>query len=222
MGFYVASFYHLKYEAEDAIGNYAATSYFTGVDQVLTGRGYGKIGSNQFISFTVNPNTSFSDFYIVIRYTSTEEANITLLLSISSCNGSDCHETNNFTISHLPHGAGLAWRSQEAVSFLRGQVYHLNLTYVSGMYSNTTIEIDSLILLPNVRDVRIYKVAQMYGSVHGMALQQIDDCWKNSTTISRSKHSPDICRNVTFSAMAEVFDGAIGKCYMLLVVKKRT
>lgn len=216
--YYVASFYHLKYEAEDAMGSYVTTSYITGVDQVFTGRGYGKIGLSQFISFTVNSTTSFSDFYIVIRYTSVEDANVTLKLTINSCNGSDCHATNNFTISRLPHGAGLAWRSQEAVSFLRGRVYHLNLTYISGMYPNSTIEIDSLILLPNVRDVRIYEIAQDTGSVHGMAFQQIEDCWNNSTTIAGSQDSSDICRNVTFSAMAEVFDGAIGKSFLLGVV----
>lgn len=215
-GFYVPSFYHLKYEAEDAMGSYVVTSYFTGVDQVFTGRGYGKIGLNQFISFTVNPSTNFNDFFIVIRYTSIEDANVTLKLFISSCNGSDCYETNNFTISHLPHGAGLAWRSQEAISFLRGRVYHLNLTYASGVYSNSTIEIDSLILLPNVQDVRIYEIAEGSGFVHGMALQEIEDCWNNSTTIIRSQDSSDICRNITFSTMAEVFDGAIGKSYFWL------
>lgn len=212
-GFYVASFYHLKYEAEDAMGSYEATSYFTGVDQVFTGRGYGKIGFSQFISFTVNLSTNFSDYYVVIRYTSIKDANITLRLSISSCNASACHTTNNFTISQLPHGAGLAWRSKEAVSFLSSQEYHLNLTYVSGMYPNSTIEIDSLGLFPNVTEVRIYEIAQDDGSVHGMTLQQIKDCWNNSDTIAGSQNSSDICRNVTFSTMAEVFDGAIGKYY---------
>lgn len=220
-GFYVASFYHPKYEAEDAMGSYEATSYFTGIDQVFTGRGYGKIGFNQFISFTVNLPTSFSDYYVVIRYTSIEDANITLRLSISSCNVSACHTTNNFTLSHLPHGAGLAWRSQEAISFLRGQEYHLNLTYVGGMYPNSTIEIDSLGLLPNVRDVRIYEIAQDDGSVHGMTFQQIEDCWNNSTAIAGSQNSSDICRNVTFSAMAEVFDGAIRKYYFYLKFGER-
>lgn len=220
-GFYVASFYHLKYEAEDAIGSYEATSYFTGVDQVFTGRGYGKIGFNQFIVFTVNLSTSFSDYYVVLRYTSNEDANITLSLSIISCNASACHTRNNLTISQLPHGAGLAWRSQEAISFLRGQEYHLNLTYVSGMYANSTIEIDSLGLLPDVRDVRIYEVAQDDGSVHDMTLQQINGCWINSTTILGSQNSPDICRNVTFSTMAEVFDGAIRKYYFYLKCDQR-
>ena len=165
----------------------------------------------------MNLSTSFSDYYVVIRYTSNEDANITLRLSISSCNASACHTTNNFTISQLPHGAGLAWRSQEAVSFRKGQEYHLNLTYVSGMYPNSSIEIDSLGLLPNVRDVRIYEIAQDDGFVHGMTFQLIEDCWVNSTTIAGSQNSSDICRNVTFSTMAEVFDGAIGKYYYVLL-----
>jgi len=203
----------VKYEAEDAMGNYEATSYFTGVDQVFTGRGYGKIGFSQFISFTVNLSTSFSDYYVVIRYTNSEDTNITLRLSISSCNESACHTTNNITISQLPNGAGLAWRSQVPISFLSSQEYHLNVTYVSGMYPNSTIEIDSLGLLPNVRDVRIYEIAQDDGSVHGITLKQIEDCWNNSTTIAGSQNSPDICKNVTFSTMAEVLDGAISKYY---------
>lgn len=195
------------------MGNYEATSNFTGVDQEFTGRGYGKIGFNQFISFNVNLSTSFRDFYIVIRYTHTEKANLSLLLSISSCNEKNCSESNNFSISDVPYGVGLAWISEEAMSFVRGQVYHLNLSYASGMYQNTSIEIDSLILLPNVRDVRIYEIANRYGSVHGMALQQIENCWNKSTTISGSQSGFDtaVCQNVTFSAMAEVFDGAIGK-----------
>ena len=195
------------------MGTFISTSYFTGVNQEFTGRGYAEIGQNQFISFTVNPERSTSLSHIVIRYTSTKEANITLRLSVTSCNSSYCHETNNFTISHLSRGAGLAWVSPEAVSFHQGLVYHLNLTSVSGMYSNSTIEIDSLILLPNVKSVRIYNIAQDAASVHGMSLGQIEDCWSNSTTITGLQNSPDICSNVTFSVMAEVFDGAIGKFF---------
>lgn len=78
------------------------------------------------------------------------------------------------------------------------------------MYLNSTIEIDSLILLPNVKNVGIYDVAKGVGSVHGMAFDQIENCWTNSTTISGFQRSPDVCDNVTFSVMAEVFDGAVG------------
>ena len=220
-GFFVASFDYLKYEAEDAMGNYVPTSYFTGVNQEFTGRGYGKIGQHQFISFTVN-NERSTDFtfysYIVIRYTSRKEANVTLRLSVASCNSSDCHEIKNLTISHLPPGVGVAWVSPEPVLFHKGVVYHLNLTFVVGMYSNSTIEIDSLILLPNATDVRVYEMAQSGGSVHGMSLSQITDCWSNSTTIAGLLNSPDICKNVTFSVMAEVFDGAIGK-YMMIYLE---
>lgn len=219
-GYFIAAFDHLKYEAEDAMGSFVATSNFTGVDQVFTGRGYGEIGFSQFISFTVNTSTIFTDYYIVIRYTSTEEANIILRLSISSCNASDCHAINNFTISNLPHGAGLAWKSQEAIPFDFNLVYHLNLTVVSGMYPNSTIEIDALILQPDVTDARVYEKAQDTGSVHGMASQQIVDCWTNSATIAGSQNNSDSCGNVTFSVMAEVFDGAIGKCFFYISVLK--
>ena len=205
------------------MGNYVPTSYFTGVNQEFTGRGYGRIKQHQFISFTVN-NEGSTDFtfysYIVIRYTSAKEANVTLGLSIASCNSSDCRETQNLTISHLPSGVGAAWVLPEPVLFHKGLVYHLNLTFVLGMYSNSTIEIDSLILLPNVTDVRIYEMAQSVGSVHGMTLSQIEDCWSNSTTIAGLLNSPDICKNVTFSVMAEVFDGAIGKNMLYLEFRK--
>lgn len=205
----------MKYEAENAVGSYVSTSYFTGANQEFTGRGYARIEQYQFISFTVGPGFSHYS-YIVVRYTVRQVANITLRLSVSSCNASDCNETENFTISHLARGVGLAWVSSERVAFHKGQVYHLNLTFVSGMYPNSTIEIDSLILLPDVEDIRIYEIAQGAGSVHGMTLPQIKDCWGNSTTVTGSQNSPDVCRNVTFSVMAEVFDGALGKFYFLL------
>lgn len=150
----------------------------------------------------------------MVRYTSTKEDNVTLRFSVSSCNSSDCHETRNFTISHLHLGVGLAWVSKEPVHFQKELVYHLNLTFISGVYFNSSIEIDSLILLPNVRDVRIFKVAQSAGSVHGMTLNQIEDCWSNSTSVAGLLSSADVCNNITFSVMAEVFDGAVGKFHL--------
>lgn len=207
----------MKYEAEEALGSYISTSYFTGANQEFTGRGYGRIGQQQFIAFTVNNDRprSFSFYsYIVVRYTSTKEDNVTLRLSVSSCNSSDCHETRNFTISHLHLGVGSAWVSKEPVHFQKGLVYHLNLTFISGAYFNSSIEIDSLILLPNVRDVRIFKVAQSAGSVHGMTLNQIEECWSNSTSVAGLLSSIDVCNNITFSVMAEVFDGAVGKFHL--------
>lgn len=211
-GFFVPSLDYLKYEAEDASGNYTPTSYFTGVNQYFTGRGYAKIEQNQHITFLFNNNRSFSfsfSSYIVLRYSKLKEDNETLRLTVSSCNSSQCHEIRDITISLLLTGYGLAWKSEEPVYFQRGRVYNFMLAFIEGSYANSSVEIDSLILLPDISHTSVYVTAQSLGEVHGMTFNQIEACWNTSTTIPGLSNNPNICDNVTFSVMAEVFDGAL-------------
>lgn len=204
------------------MGDYTSTAYFTGVNQQFTGRGYAKIEQNQFIAFSFDNNRSSSvgfSGYIVIRYKKLKEDNVTLRLVVHSCNSSFCHVTEDLSFSLLSSGFGLAWISSEPISFHRGQVYHLNLTFIGGWYVNSSVEIDSLILLPDIRDTRINNVtAQQRGAVHGMTSVDIEDCWKNSTSLSGLLNSQSVCMNVTFSVMSEVFDGALRKyCYFAII-----
>ena len=186
-------------------------SPFTGVNHEFTGTGYGKISHNQFITFVVNFTTEFSDFFPVIRFTASHTVNATLRLTIISCNNSNCSTVRTLVIYQVHAGIGLAWKSPLSVRFTYGQVYHFNLTYERGMFPNLSVEVDSLILLPNLSNTRIYKVVQASNKVHGLTLAQIEECWANSITITGSANNRDICRNATFSVMAEVFDGALGK-----------
>ena len=203
------------------MGDYTSTTYFTGVNQQFTGRGYAKIEQNQFIAFSFDNNRSSSvtfSGYIVIRYRKLKEDNITLGLVVRSCNSSFCHVTEDLSFSLLSSGVGLAWISPELSSFHRGRVYLLNLTFIGGWYANSSVEIDSLVLLPDIRDTRINNVtAQQRAAVHGMTSVDIEECWKNSSSLSGLSYSRNVCMNVTFSVMAEVFDGALRKYYFAVI-----
>ena len=210
-GFYFASFSHLKYEAEYAYaGDFLPTSYIIGENPYFTGRGYGKIGVNQFITFHVNASVNFK-FNVVLRYTKTEATEETLQLDIIACSAGNCSTDASFNVSELDMGKAQAVQLDKTVTIVAGQEYFFNLTFVSGDEINSSVEIDSLVLLPEVQDSRVYKKAVELGQAHNFTADTIKECLKNWTALQDSQHSLPICRNITFSVMAEVFDGALGK-----------
>ena len=199
----------MLYEAEFAnAGSFHAVSYFTGLGQHFTGRGYGQLSANQFITFYVEPSVNFT-FSVALRYTEIETTQIALRLEVISCIAVNCSMEKNLSVSDLDLGKGLALQFNDTVSLVTGRRYLFNLTFIGGQ-ANSSVEIDSLVLLPVVQDTRAYR-RQALSKGDDVTGGQIEDCLKKQTAVRGFDVSDPVCRSITFSVMAEVFDGALGE-----------
>ena len=106
--------------------------------------------------------------------------------------------TNNL----LPHGRALSWRSRETFMLCSNDNYTIRVSsHDTG--KNLSIDIDSLILLPQLTELHAYKNSSTL----------VDTCLRNYTTIQGSYASTINCRSVTFSTMVELFNGSLGKIF---------
>ena len=217
-GYFVGFFTLLKFEAEYAEGNGIQTSYLEGFGGIFTGRGYSKLSHHQWVAFAVKLSVTFP-FHAVLRYTSPQSSNASIQLHITASRTSNCtaFNTTHF-LNPLAKGSGLAWKIQSPIGICKNQEFIFNVTFI-GEGHNSTVEVDSLLLIPDITRVRTYQIAQQSPNTLGYTLSTMEACAANSTTLTGSLNSLDICENVSFSVMAEAFTGALGKYTRFLFYK---
>lgn len=209
-GYFVGFFTLLKYEAEYAVGNGIQTSYIDGFDSIFTGRGYSKLSSHQWVAFHVKIPVTLL-FHVVLRYTVQHSSSGIIEVHVMADGRENCTSANTtYTLNPVTKGSGQAWKIQTAMEICKEQEYTFNVTYFSEN-SNSTVELDSLILLPQVTQVRAYRMAQKQPNNLGYTASVIEECVTNYTTVTGAQSSLEICKNISFSVMAEVFSGALGK-----------
>lgn len=190
------------YEAEQQSGLYNLSSNITHYNQYFTGRGYASIQADEFIRFHVKVPVR-NNFTIAVRY-SDATGGINIIIQGNKtlkCPGVE----RNISVHGLKFGTlGASWVSTNKIMLC----HDVNYTIFLNSESNTSIKIDSLLLMPDLTQLRSYRMSQNNSSL-------IDICQRNSTTITGSLNSLSKCKNVTFSTMIELLNGSLRK-YMLL------
>jgi hypothetical protein len=210
-GYYTGSLTHFTVEAEQAKGTYHYTANTIDLNKYFTGTGYGKITGQQFINFQIKSNMSF-DSYILLRYTAVSNNIDDLEMKVVGDRSVGCPAVSlTYLIKGLQKGNGRDWMSSNLLSVCKGQEYNFNVSFVTKVIMNSSVEFDSLILLPDIKNTTMYKIAKAEGSAHGIDANTIISCWNNWTTLVSANQSLPICNNITFSAMAQVLDGALRK-----------
>ncbi|XP_031551742.1 laminin subunit alpha-5-like [Actinia tenebrosa] len=207
-GYYTGSLTHFKIEAEQSEGTYQYTANTEDLNKYFTGTGYAKISSKQFVNLNFKSNTTFKG-YAVLRYTSAADSIGDLQMKIVGKDTVGCAAFTSSTesIRGLQKGNGTAWRSNSVIDICKGQEYSFNVSFTTVM--DSSIQLDSLILLPLINETKIYDIASKEGHAHGIDASTIHGCWVNATSIVATNQSLPVCENVTFSVMTEVLDGAL-------------
>ena len=176
---------YFLYEAEYQPGNYNATSNISKYDIYFTGRGYAEITHEQHIRFEISVEVK-NNFSVVLRYSGAAES---LEISLRGNETLECPEVDtNF-------------RTDNVTSFLLCPGVNYTIQ-VDGGSTDTSIKVDSLLLIPNLKQLRSYTTKT--SSI-------IEGCLSNATTIQGSKESASICKEATFSTMVELFNGSLRK-----------
>ena len=180
-GRFFPKYTYFLYEAEYQPGNYTITSNASEYDVYFTGRGYAEIKNDQYIKFQISVEVK-SNFSVVLRYS---DGIGSLEISLQGNETSDCPEvdTNFRTDNSSP------------VLLCPGVSYTIQ---VDNGNTNTSVKVDSLLLLPNLTLLRSYS-------------NKTSSCLSNATTIQTSKASANNCKKDTFSTMVELFNGSLGK-----------
>ena len=209
-GYFVGFLTLLKYEAEYTIGSGVQTSYIDGFESFFTGRGYSKLSSNQWVAFHVKiPATVL--FHVVLRYTKLHTSIGSIQIHTTAARTENCTAVNTtHVLNPVTNGKGLAWRIKNTTMMCKDQDYTFNVTYFSEN-SNSTVELDSIVLIPDVTQTRSYTKSQQQPNKTGYYVNTIEECATNYTTVMGAQSSLVICQNISFSVMAQVFSGALGK-----------
>jgi hypothetical protein len=191
---------YFLYEAEYQHGNYNTTSNITEYNKYFTGRGYAHISNTQFIEFKITVQFA-SNFDLVLRY-SDGVGNLRVLVQGNGtlrCPG----VKRTITADHLNNTRTATWEYKETIPLCPGINYTINVT---GKDSNTSVKVDSLLLVPKLTQLFSY---EKY--IESRRNDTIERCRKEFTTISGSNSAAAECKSVTFSTMVELFNGSIGK-----------
>ncbi|XP_048586842.1 laminin subunit gamma-1 [Nematostella vectensis] len=210
-GYFTPSFSYLTFEAEEATGDYMQASNTVDLDKFFTGTGYGRITPGQYINFQARVDVNWK-WFLMLRYTDLATGADSLQIHISAEAAGNCSGVNMtvMNVTGLLAGRGLARRAATPIVMCPGQTYNFNVTFSPGSSLNASIGVDSLVILPDVTESRVYKVAVAEGVAHGFDSDTIKQCWNNWTTISTIATSQPICsKNISFSVMSEVFNGAM-------------
>lgn len=189
---------YLLYEAEYQSGNYSLTSDLGAYDKYFTGRGYARITRKQYIDFTILVDVD-SNYSLVLRYSN---ALGNVVVHVRGGNSSSCSAINrNISTSNLlPRGQGMSWRSHERFMLCSNNTYAIRLQG-NDPAENFSIDIDSLVLVPQLTELRAYKNMS----------KLVDTCQTNFSTIQGGYASLSACRSITFSTMIELYNGSLGK-----------
>ncbi len=178
---------YFLYEAEYQHGNYNKSSNITEYKKYFTGRGYAEIKNEQYIKFEISVQVR-NNFSLVLR----SDADRGLKAWVQGNMTLECPQVNqNISVNDMP---------SPEILFCPGINYTI---YVYGRDSNTPIKVDSLLLMPELKQLRSYN--------RSSNTTLVDTCLSNFTTIQGSDTSASECKNVTFSTMVELFNGSLGK-----------
>lgn len=209
-GYYTGSLTHFKIEAEQSEGSYRYTANTIDLNKYFTGTGYAAITGNQFVIFNFTSNATFRG-YAILRYTSASDSIGDMQMKVVGKSSDGCPAiSDTYFLRGLQKGNGTAWNSTRVIHICKGQEYSFNVSFIMADMGSS-IQLDSLILLPLITETLIYKIASNEGQAHEIKADTILSCWKNATTLASTDQSLPVCEKVTFSAMAEVLDGALRK-----------
>ena len=199
---------YFLYEAEYQPGNYNITSNISEYNKYFTGRGYAEIKNEQYIKFEISVQVR-NNFSVTLRYSINAVGEFGI--SIRGNTTLECPDINqDIPIDRLqPYARGELWESGEIILLCPGINYTIR---VYSRNSNTSIKVDSLLLIPDLTQLDSYNTTVPKAiRASSSPTPSEDECLSNFTTLQRSNQAPSGCRNVTFSTMVELFNGSLGE-----------
>ena len=154
----------------------------------------------------------FHRYALIIRYK--QERNQTVeLVAVFHYNNNSVGvrlKSLNITLPATNGPASFSYRHQETTELLANGNYSVTLSFANSSVANSTIDIDSLLLMWDITPSRYYQKANE--TIRNVTRA----CWEARQGIVMSSAESSTCRMIAFSVNSELFNGSLGMFHVLL------